>query len=70
MDSDKEEYIRRASANSGFSSGVTLKNGGYYRSYMDIANGEKEITFMYKGSIKFSDSNSLRSIALIKEIPF
>lgn len=70
MDGDKEEYIRRASSNSGFSSGVTLKNGGYYRHYMNIVNSQQKISFMYKGSIKFSDSNSLKSIGLIKEIPF
>lgn len=70
IDGDKEEYIRRASSGSGFSSGVTLKNGGYYRRYMDIANGQEKISFMYSGSVKFCDSDSLRCIDLIREIPF
>lgn len=70
MDGDKEEYVRRANSNSGFSSGVALKNGGYYKHYMDVANSQQKISFMYKGSIKFCDSNSLKCIELIKEIPF
>ncbi|MBE5878735.1 MAG: glycosyltransferase family 2 protein [Lachnospiraceae bacterium] len=70
MENDKEEYIKRASSNSGFSSGVALKNGGYYRHYMDIVNSQEKVSFMYEGSVMYSDSNSLKSIKLIKEFSF
>ena len=60
---DQKEYMRRATASSGFGLG-----GGYYRSY--IQNINKPETFMYEGSRKYVDSQSLVGLPYIQTIPF
>ena len=62
--------MERMQSNSGFSSGVSLKNGGYYRKYMDSVEKNTDITFMYPGSIKFDSSKVLEKILMITKIPF
>jgi hypothetical protein len=70
LEDDKITYMKRVQANSGFSSGVSLKNGGYYRKYMDCIEKDSNITFMYSGSIKFDSSKALEKISLISKITF
>ncbi len=60
---DLKEYRRRSAAGSGFAFG-----GGYYRHYIQNANQPE--TFMYKGSRKYVDSQSLVGIPYIQVIPF
>ena len=70
LEDDKKTYMERMQSNSGFSSGVSLKNGGYYRKYMDSVEKNTDITFMYPGSIKFDSSKVLEKILMITKIPF
>ena len=63
LEEDKKEYARRADKGSGFAFG-----GGYYRSYMNAAEGSS--TFMYEGSLRYEDSKSLAQLPIIKPIPF
>ncbi len=70
MGNDLQEYIKRAEKSSGFSSGSKLKNGGYYRSYINAVKESENATFMYEKSVRFENSESLRHISLIKSISF
>lgn len=65
IDKDLEEYRRRASPNSGYHA-----NGQFYRQYLTVADGSEGVSFMYEGSIKFSDSSVLGSIPYVQPIPF
>lgn len=60
---DQKEYMRRAAAGSGFG-----LRGGYYRDY--VRNVHHPETFMYEGSRKYVDSQSLVGIPYIQAIPF
>ena len=65
IDKDLDVYKRRARRDSGFSS-----NGLMYKQYIDFIERTDGDSFMYSGSVEFEDSNSLKKIALIKEIDF
>ncbi len=60
---DQKEYVRRSAAGSGFAFG-----GGYYRNYLQHADQPE--TFMYEGSRKYVDSQSLVGMPYLEAIPF
>lgn len=65
IDRDLEEYKRRAQKDSGFS-----KGGLHYRKYVDFIEKNQSASFMYEGSVKFTDSSVLRKVQFIKECSF
>lgn len=67
LDSDKKEFERRANFSSGIAAGNS-RSSGYYKQYIDGA--EKQMTFMYEGSVRFDSSKDLERIELIQKIKF
>ncbi len=63
IDKDLAEYERRAKDHSGFS-----LNGKFYKQYMNFINSNSDVSFMYEGSRKFTDSSVLDSVGLIESI--
>lgn len=61
LDTDIEEYRKRASKKSSFAG-----KGEYYRQYMSYFDKQKQQSFMYNGSIEFNTSETLKKITLIK----
>ena len=61
LDTDIEEYKKRASKQSTFSG-----RGLFYRKYMSFFDEQKQQTFMYDGSIEFTSSETLNKIPFIK----
>lgn len=64
IEGDLEEYKKRMNASSGFSN-----NGENYKKYIDAVEKNEKMSFMYDGSIEFTDSKVLRNITVIKELP-
>lgn len=69
LDVDKKEFERRSNFDTGVSAG-RAKTGEYYRQYLNAANEKNDMSFMYEGSVRFDNSNSLAGISLINAIPF
>lgn len=69
LDSDKKEFERRAQFDTGINAG-NAKTGVYYQQYMKVADGNSGMSFMYDGSVKYENSESLRNISLIQTIDF
>ena len=46
------------------------KTGIYYQQYIRVANENSDMTFMYDGSIKFENSESLKKVPLLKPVDF
>lgn len=69
LDSDKKEFERRAKFDTGMSAG-NAKTGIYYQQYVKVANENSDMTFMYDGSIKFENSESLKKVPLLKSVDF
>lgn len=67
--SDKKEFERRAKFDTGMSAG-NAKTGIYYQQYIRVANENSDMTFMYDGSIKFENSESLKKVPLLKPVDF
>ncbi len=65
IDKDLLEFRKRAASDSGFSS-----NGLHYRKMIDFLENEKNVSFMYEGTVEFSDSGALKGIRCIEEIAF
>ena len=61
LDTDLEEYKRRASAESTF-----VGHGALYRQYMAFFDGSGRQSFMYDGSVEFVSSESLKMIPFIE----
>ena len=63
IDKDLAEYEKRAQKDSGFSAG-----GANYRQYLEFVNKQKDVSFMYEGSLKFEHSQVLENINLIQPL--
>ena len=61
IDTDIEEYKKRASKQSKFAG-----NGVLYRQYMSFFDEQKQQSFMYDGSIEFTSSETLKRIPFVK----
>lgn len=69
LDSDKKEFERRAKFDTGMSAG-NAKTGIYYQQYVKVASENSNMTFMYSGSVKYENSESLKRIPLLKSVDF
>ena len=69
LDSDKKEFERRAKFDTGLSAG-NAKTGIYYQQYVKVANENSNMTFMYDGSVKFENSESLKKIPVLESVDF
>lgn len=65
IDKDFEVYRKRAQTKSGFSTG-----GLMYKEYMNFIEKTEGINFVYKDSIEFNNSDSLKRISFICEMRF
>ena len=63
LEEDREEFARRAKSDSGFAFG-----GKYYQNYLQV--GQDQATFMYEGSRKYIDSNSLNNMPFLQKMEF
>ena len=63
IDTDLEEYKRRASGNSTFAG-----HGAFYREYLAFFEGQEQRTFMYDGSVELTSSEVLTKIPYIKPL--
>ena len=62
---DLKTYQDRSGSAGGF-----YKKGIFYKAYMDAYRENKDLSFMYEGSVKFEDSGSLKKVSHLMEIPF
>lgn len=69
LDSDKKEFERRTKFDTGLSAG-NAKTGVYYQQYVKVATENTGMSFMYDGSVKYENSESLRKIPLLKAVQF
>ena len=61
INTDKQEYMKRASKGSSFAG-----KGTYYRQYMSFFDNQKHQSFMYEGSVEFTSSEVLKRIPFIE----
>ncbi len=65
LDEDKKTYRERGDKMSGFARG-----GDDYRRYMSMAECDSEASFIYEGSVKYTDSSCLQKMPWIEAIHF
>jgi len=65
LEKDLEVYKQRAEPSGGFSSG-----GAHYKQYLNAVESGDIDTFYYEGSAKFTGSEAIRDVKLIRNIEF